>query len=157
MKKLNVAPIIIRMIIIVIGLPYLSMSCSSRIRMQKFLEKDKVRSELYSVILNDHRFLGQFMDSMTMNNHARMMVREDKAFLNAVMDKSDLKTMMECMMKKVENDSVQSKQMCLMMVEHKKAMESMMETMQEKGILDKGGLKKGNEKTGDPENHKEHH
>ena len=157
MKKLNIAPKIIRVIIIVIGLPYLSMSCSSRIRMQKFLENDKIRSELYSVILNDHNFLGQFMDSMTMNSHARMMVREDKAFLSAVMDKCDMNTMMDHMMKKVEHDSIQSKQMCMMMVENEKAMKSMMETMREKGMLDKEGLEKGNEKTRDPENHKEHH
>jgi hypothetical protein len=151
MNKFNETYNITRAIVF-IGLTFLSMSCGRPNRAQNLLEEDEARGELYMIILNDHRYLTQFMDSMNHNNHARMMMKADTGFVSTIMEHSDVKTMMGHVMKKVENDSVKSKEMCSMMAEHKAAMKFMMEIMRKKGLLENG---KENKK--EPESHKEHH
>ncbi|MEO5603721.1 MAG: hypothetical protein ABIR06_22565 [Cyclobacteriaceae bacterium] len=46
------------------------------------LGDESFRKEIYSEILNNHTYIKELMDSMMNNEHGKMMIHHDTAFMN---------------------------------------------------------------------------
>jgi len=109
------------------------------------LKDDENRREIYAEILDNHHYLKEFIDSMRTSDHARMMMHSDTAMTNNLVHDMPAEKMLGHLMAKVEDDSTACKMMCGAMMDHKKVMATMLETLDKGGMVDKSCMKKKKE------------
>jgi hypothetical protein len=122
------------------------------------LKDDNMRKALYSEILSNHDYLKELLDSMKTNDHAQMMIYSDTAMFNKLMKNGSASEIMKHLTSRAEKDSVTCKQVCESLMDHKKVMVSMLETLDKKGVVKKGCMMMSKEKTSEkPDESKHHH
>jgi hypothetical protein len=102
------------------------------------LKNDAARREIYAEILDNHHYSKNLG---TRSEQARMMMHSDAAMTNNFVHDMPAEKMLGHLMVEVEDDSTACKMMCGAMMDHKKVMATMLETLDKGGMFDKGCLK----------------
>ena len=108
---------------------------SQKVEVKGLLEKPETRSEIFNTILNDHQLMMEFMQEMKGNEHASMMMQNEKPQMGEMMGSNPdmMKKMMGNMMDMCEKDSVMRSTMVDMMTQHPEMMKCMKQKMEDKG------------------------
>ena len=126
-------------------LGFVLMNCTDASHSER-LKDDRFRRMIFSEILDNHTYLREFMDSMRTSDHARMMIHADSSLADDYVHQMPAEKMLGHLMAKVDGDSTACKMMCSVMMEHKKVMGTMLETLNKGGIVDKGCMAKMKDK-----------
>jgi len=117
-------------------------ACNQPKSSAQLLEDETQRQEIMRAITNDKEMMTEMSDIMMSSESAKMMMMKNKDMMsmmgNPEMMQNNpgmMKGMMGNMMQMAQTDSVLRKNMTGMMANHRPMMQSMMQTMQKKGIM----------------------
>ena len=131
-------------IIFLLGITMLMLtSCNHPKTTAQVLEDEIQRNEIMHTIANDKEMMTEMSDIMMNSENAKMMMMKNQDMMSTMMGNRGMmqnnpgmmQGMMGNMMQMAQTDSVMRKNMTGMMASHKAMMHSMMQTMQEKGIM----------------------
>ena len=118
-------------------------SCNQPKSSAQVLEDETQRNEIMQAIANDKEMMTEMSDIMMSSENAKMMMMKNQDMMSIMMGNPGMmqnnpgmmKGMMGNMMQMAQTDSVMRKNMTGMMAGHRPMMQSMMQTMQKKGIM----------------------
>jgi hypothetical protein len=124
MKNLK---LIIGTVIIFGGLLLLT-SCSDNANIDKLLQNETTRQEVFNKIVSNKDMMSGFMNVMMNNETSKMMMMNNKGMKSMMMDKGNMMQMMN-------NNPEMIKNMMGMMMKDKSMMGNMMNMMNKKGMM----------------------
>ncbi len=118
-------------------------ACNQPKSSAQLLEDETQRLEIMQAIVNDKEMMTEMSDIMMNSENAKMMMMKNQDMMSMMMGNPGMmqnnpgmmKGMMGNMMQMAQTDSVMRKNMTGMMASHRAMMQSMMQTMQKKGIM----------------------
>ena len=99
------------------------------------LKDDQLRGKIYQELLTNHNYLKEFLDSMRTNEHAVMMFNADTAMVDKMLSDMPVEKMLKQLLTRSEKDSMTCKMMCGAMMDHKKVMKTMLQTLNKSGVV----------------------
>ncbi len=130
--------------IIFLGITALLLTaCNQPKSTAQVLEDETQRQEIMQAIANDKEMMSEMSDIMMNSENAKMVMMQNQDMMTMMMgnrgmmknNQGMMKGMMGNMMQMAQTDSVMRKNMTGMMASHRTMMQSMMQTMQKKGIM----------------------
>jgi len=116
----------------VIGLLTLN-SCKQETDVQALMENAETRSEVLSIITENHKFMTEFMEQMHVSEHAMQMMQGNKNMMGTMMKGQGMQMMMK--------DSMITNNMMHSMMKDKNMMGNMMKMMHDKGMMSEDCMK----------------
>ncbi len=118
-------------------------ACNQPKSSAQVLEDATQRQEIMQAIANDKEMMTEMSDIMMNSENAKMMMMQNQDMMSTMMGNRGMMQnnpgmmhgMMGNMMQMAQTDSVMRKNMTGMMTSHRAMMQSMMQTMQKKGIM----------------------
>lgn len=118
-------------------------ACNQPKNTSKLLEDETQRYEIMESIANNKEMMMEMSEIIMKNENAKMMLMENQDLMSMMMGNRPMmrrnpgmmQGMMGNMMQMAQTDSVMRKNMTGMMAGHRAMMQSMMQTMKEKGIM----------------------
>jgi len=130
--------------IFIVGITTLMLTgCNQSKSSAQVLKDETQRHEIMQAIANDKEMMTEMSDIMMKSENAKMMMMENQDMMSMMMGNRGMmknnpgmmQGMMGNMMQMAQTDSVMRKNMTGMMASHRPMMQSMMQTMKEKGIM----------------------
>lgn len=131
-------------IIFILGITSLLLTaCNKPKTSTQVLEDQTQRHEIMQTIANDQEMMKEMSEVMMKSENAKMMMMQNQDMMSMMMGNRPMmkrnpgmmQGMMGNMMQMAQTDSVMRKNMTGMMASHRTMMQSMMQTMREKGIM----------------------
>lgn len=118
-------------------------ACNQPKNTAQLLEDETKRYEIMETIAKDKDMMMEMSEIMMRSENAKIMMMENQELMSMMMGNRPMmrrnpgmmKGMMGNMMQMAQTDSVMRKNMTGMMAGHRAMMQSMMQTMKEKGIM----------------------
>ena len=150
------------LIMLVSMMTFLSLNSPAQSKkVNRLLDKQETRTEIFNNILNNHELMMEFMQAMKGNEHAMMMMKSSSPMtgkskdmgmngdhpmmgnsnmMGSMKDNPEMmQKMMSNMMDQCQNDSVMCNKMADMMTDHPQMMKMCMQKMKEKGMMGTDG------------------
>ena len=130
--------------IFILGITTLMLTaCNQPKSSAQVLEDETQRREIMQTIANDEEMMMDMTDIMMKSENAKMMLMKNQDMMSMMMGNRGMmqnnpgmmRGMMGNMMQMAQTDSVMRNNMAGMMASHRALMQSMMQTMREKGIM----------------------
>ena len=114
-----------------------AISCNQKPDVNKMLENQETKKEIFNAIADNHDYMMEFMETMQNSEHAMQMMQGNKMMMHKMMRGNGMQMMINdsTMMKSMIGNKNMMRQMMQHMVADSTEINSMMQMMHQKGMM----------------------
>jgi hypothetical protein len=117
--------------------------CTPKPDVNKILENQETKNELFNAIIENHDHMTEFMETMQNDKHALQMRKENKMIMHKMMEGQGMQMMMNdsTIIKSMMNNQMMKQRMMQEMMSDSTQMKGIMHKMHQEGMMCDGCMK----------------